>query len=291
MDERSYPSAGLTDDAAKLVMQKARVNALSGISRGPKGGAPPQFQVRFSLHKKQEVLFSSYCLPASALMRDLFISLFTRYPHCVAPRYANFKPDEEDARFNLPLFIREQYACYTPDGPNNFAAGQPISDVLDFLANVEDFLLAKGILYPAPLKSEEAIPALVVFPRKRQASQLAQVLERIQTFGESVSRIDEQRARLFDWANERDDEIQKISQQINFNTAQLQSLGVAVAELTATFRNLIDSAKNYEQQQYERQQRKAPEQPIGRKSGGERHTIPGPPGESEDRTAGACATR
>lgn len=241
LDENSFDKAGLTEADARLVIKKRGENKLHGITY-----ANNQWQARFSINGKQEILFSSYSLAVSALMRDLLLSMLTRYPHC-APTYAKyFDPKKEDAFFNLPLNVRLPYhrPCAGMHGV-----------VVTFLERVEKLLLDKGILYPITPEeaaaraqielqsSKQANTSAQLRYQKRRSTQLDQVLEQISAFGETASKMDELRARLFDWMDRKDAAHEHISQQIEFMTGEFESLKLAVGELTATFRKLIDEAR------------------------------------------------
>lgn len=239
IDEMSFEKAGLSEADNKLVLLKREENKLKGVTR-----AKDQWQVRFTINSKQEILFVGYSLAVAALMRDLLLTMLMRYPHC-APTYSKVDPAEENGVFNLPLAVRE---CYTIDLNRT-------KSTIEFLERVEKLLLDKGILYPitpeeaaardqiALQSAKQADTSAQLRYQKRRSTQLDQALEQISAFGKSASEMDELRARLFDWMDRKDAAHEIISQQIEFMTTQFESLKQAVNSMTVTFQNLLDEAR------------------------------------------------
>lgn len=242
--ENEYEKAGLTLKDQMLVVQKRDAKVLHGVTRGPDA----QWQVRFTLNGKQEILFACYSLPVAALMRDLLLTMLIKYPHCVA-NYAKVKldPAQENAAFNFSRNVRSNYEC--------FGFGPGSKEIMNFLERVEKILLDRGTLYALTLEELAAREQIASQSKThadsaaqkryqtRRNTQLDQVFEQVRTIAESSNKLDELRARLFDWMDKKDVAIGIVSDQIEFMTGQFESLKLAVEKNTATFQKLIDEAR------------------------------------------------
>lgn len=244
ISEGTFEKAGLTQLDNQIVCRKRDAKVLRGVTKT----APGPWQVRFTINGRQEILFVCRCLTVAALMRDLLLTMLLRYPHCA--KVKQLDPKSEHADFNLPLAVRELYdgQSITPER----------TSVFEFLERVEKLLLDKGILYPitpeeaaardqiALQSAKQADTSAQLRYQKRRSTQLDQALEQIHTFGESASKLEELRARLYDWMDRKDASIGVVSQQIEFMAAEFESLKQAVGTMTATFQHLIDTANEHD---------------------------------------------